>query len=93
MKSVTKLQLIPTSNSTSLVYVGGCSSLPTDSNDSNVLSKFTVYSRHDGFVKAYVPLVPFGGRIVDILYLQPCEGIGLSDSVMILFHACVVLRC
>ena len=68
VKSITKLQFIPTS-STSLVYVGGCSSLPTESNDSNVVSKISI------FFKECVPLVPFGGRIVDVLYLQPCKGI------------------
>ena len=71
VKSITKLQFIPGSNSSSLVYVGGCSSLPTESNDSNTLSKFTILT------KEYVCLVPFGGRIVDILYLQPCEGIDM----------------
>ena len=68
MKSITKLQSIPTSNSTSLVYVGGCSSLPTESNASNMLSKFTILT------KEYVFLVPFGGRIVDILYQHSCKG-------------------
>ena len=66
VKSITKLQFIPTF---SLVYVGRCSSLPTESNDSNVLSKFTILA------KEYLPLVPFGDRIADILYLQPCKGI------------------
>ena len=70
VKSITKLQFIPTS-STSLVYVGGCSSLPTDSNDSNVLSKIEILT------KKCLPLVPFDGRIADILYLQPCEGIDM----------------
>ena len=68
VKSITKLQFIPGSRA-SLMYVGGCSSLSTDSNDSNVLSKISIFS------KECVPLVPFGGRIVDILYLQPCKGI------------------
>ena len=89
-KSITKLQFIPTL-STSLVYVGGCSSLPTESDDSNMLSKFSI------FTKEYLPLVPFGGRIADILYLQPCKCIdmiflhGLSDSVM--YFPCVALWC
>ena len=74
VKSITKLQFIPGSK-TSLVYVGGCSSLPTESDDSNVVSKFTILD------KEYVPLVPFGGRIVDILYLQPCEDIDTIVSV------------
>ena len=84
-KSITKLQFIPGSSS-SLVYVGGCSSLPTESDDSNVLSKFTILG------KKYVPLVPFSGRILDILYLQPCEStdmtswFDMSDSIMILLH-------
>ena len=70
VKSITKLQFIP--NSISLLYVGGCSSLPTESNDSNnVVSKFTILA------KEYLPLVPFGGRIADILYLQPCKGIDM----------------
>ena len=70
VKSITKLQSIP--NSTSLFYAGGCSSLPTDSNDSNnMVSKFTI------FANEYLQLVPFGDRIADILYLQPCEGIDI----------------
>ena len=68
VKSI-KLQYIPTGNS--LVYVGGCSSLPTDSNDSNVLSKIEILT------KKCLPLVPFDGRIADILYLQPCKGIDM----------------
>ena len=70
VKSITKLQFIPTENS--LVYVGGCSSLPTERNDyNNVVSKFKI------LVNEYLPLVPFSGRIADILYLQPCKGIDM----------------
>ena len=70
VKSITKLQFIPTENS--LVYMGGCSSLPTESNDSNnIVSRFTILA------KEYLPLVSFGSRIVDILYLQPCKGIDM----------------
>ena len=68
VKSITKLQFIPTENS--LVYMGGCSSLPTESNDSNnIVSKFSILA------KEYLPLVPFHSRIADILYMQPCKGI------------------
>ena len=71
VKSITKFQFIPGSSS-SLVYVGGFSSLPTESNDSNnMVSKFSILANE------YLPLVPFGGRIVDILYLQPCKGIDM----------------
>ena len=69
VKSFTKLQYIPTEHS--LVYMGGCSSLPTDSNDSNMLSKIEILT------KKCLPLVPFDGRIVDISYLHPCKGIDM----------------
>ena len=78
MSPISKFQLVPSSASPSLVYMGGCPNLLADSSDCNVLSKFSIvrtteYHVRTVKVKECLPLVPFGGRIVDILYLQPCE--------------------
>ena len=78
MSPISKFQLVPSSASPLLVYMGGCPNLPADSIDCNVLSKFSMFRTTEYYVltvnvKECLPLVPFGGRIVDILYLRPCE--------------------
>ena len=66
---VSKFQLVSSPAGPSLVYMRGCTNLPTDSSDCNVLTRFSMVKK----TKQCLPLVPFGGRIVDILYLQLCE--------------------
>ena len=61
------------------LHVGGCSNLPADSSESNVVSMFSMNKTTQNVVqtknvKEYLPLVPFGDRVVDILHLQSCEG-------------------
>ena len=66
--SIRKFQYISPGDSW-LVYVGGCTNMPADSSDSNVLSVFSES-------KKCQPLVPFGAKIVDVMRL-PCEQISM----------------
>ena len=52
-----------------MVYVGGCTNMPADSSDSNILSVCSKF-------KKCKPLVPFGAKIVDVMRL-PCEQISI----------------